>query len=1221
MRIVIDLQGAQTESRFRGIGRYSLSIALGLARNAGPHEIWLALNASFPESIDDIRQAFAGLVAPERIVSYAVPTPVAEHLPANAARARAAEQVRAHFIAALRPDAVLMTSLFEGWVDDAVTAIEPVPGTLNAAILYDLIPHANPDVYLPGELARQYYQRKIDSLKAADLLLAISSFSRSEAIDALGIAPDKVVSISTAVDARFTVRSDAPLAGAALLARLGITRKVLMYAPGGFDQRKNFDGLITAYAQLPAHLRGAYQLVIASRIQEGDRSALVEAGRGAGLADEELVLTGYLSDDDLVMLYNLADLFVFPSKHEGFGLPVLEAMACGAPTIGSNTTSVPEVIGCEEALFDPAAPEAIAAKIAQVMEDDAMRARLRAHGVRQAATFSWDRSALAALAALEARVGAGAGPASWPQQRAAAERDYRALIARVLRASGWRAPQDGAQLRQLATAIAANMEQTDALLRRRTLPQRLTWRIEGPFDSTYSLALLNRETALAMHELGHQVVLHSTEGPGDFKPDPAFLRAQPQIAALHARAAGIGQDQADVSSRNLYPPRVADMSARLGLLHHYAWEETGFPQDWVDAFNAHLQGMTCLSQHVQKVMVDNGVTLPMTTSGCGVDHWDRIDADPDYRASGRAFRFLHVSSCFPRKGADVLLKAYGQAFTSDDDVTLIIKTFANPHNEVHEWLAQARRGNARYPDVQIIEKDLSDAQLKALFGQCHALVAPSRAEGFGMPLAEAMLTGLPVITTGWSGQLDFCNPDTAWLIDYTFAPADTHFGLFGSMWAEPNQQHLADTMRQVFQLPAAERRLKADNGRALLMSQFRWSHVAQRLIDAARGFAHMTPPVAPRVGWITTWNTKCGIATYSQHLIDKIPAPVAILAPYAAPEVRIDADADHVLRCWESGEGDPLDSLAAHIDRAGLNTLVVQFNYGFFNFAKLSAFLLNQVALGRKVVLMVHATIDPANAPHKKLAELAPALRACQRVLVHALGDLNRLKAVGVIENVAIFPHGVLDWPDPAPAARGPRFTIASYGFFLPHKGLPQLVEAVALLAGAGRDVHLKMVNAEYPIPESAALVAQVRQQIAALGMEGRITLDTGFLDDQDSLGQLSGADLIVFPYQDTGESASGAVRYGLATGRPVAVTPLAIFSDVNRAVFRLPGQTPAELAGGIGQLIDDISAGAPRIEAKRAQADLWRQAHRYSKLGQRLFNILRALNTAPATDRKSDEN
>lgn len=1212
MRILIDMQGAQTESRFRGIGRYSLSIAQAIARNAGSHEVWLALSAAFPDSLEDLQAAFAGLVPPERIVVFDVPRPVAEHETTDRWRARAAEHVRAHFLAELQADVVLVTSLFEGYVDDAVTRIDTAAhGSRTAVILYDLIPYLKPEVYLPTTMLRQYYDRKIASLRNADLLLSISAYSREEAVATLGLDAQRVVNISTAVDGRFRrMQYPAELNGA-LRERLGIRRDILMYAPGGFDSRKNFDGLIQAYAQLPQRYRAAYQLVIVSKINRGDQANLLKLASQAGLGEDELVLTGYVSDDELVMLYNMADLFVFPSKHEGFGLPVLEAMACGAPVIGSNATSVPEVIGNEDALFDPLQPAAIAAKLEELMADDALRARLREHGLAQARTFSWDRSGIAAVAAMEALVAGAPALADLPwerQQQVSAQR-YRDLLTRV--AAEYRAAPraDDEELKALADVMARNLQQTERIRRSRVLPGKLSWRLEGPFDSSYSLALLNRETAQALSSLGHDVALHSTEGPGDFAPNPAFLAANPEIAQLHSRVATLRQEDADACSRNLYPPRVEDMRGRFNMLHHYAWEESAFPYEWASAFNEHLQAMTCLSKHVQKVMVDQGVHIPMSTSGCGVDHWERVQADRSRPCPGRAFRFLHVSSCFPRKGADVLLRAYGEAFSDADDVTLVIKTFANPHNEIHAWLADARRDNPAYPDVVILEEDMSDAQLKGLLEQCHALVAPSRAEGFGMPLAEAMLSGLPVITTGWSGQLDFCNPDTAWLVDFHFAPAQTHFGLFGSVWAEPDQAHLARTMREVHGLPAHERRAKADQGRALLMSQFKWRDVAERLVDAARAFSKPGRADEQKIGWISTWNTKCGIATYSAHLIHSLPAPVTVFAPHAAE--RTAADGAEVVRCWEAGDNDTLDELAAAIDAAGVTTLVLQFNYGFFQFERLAEFLAAQRAAGRIVIATLHATIDPAHVPHKRLEKLVPGLRACERILVHSVGDLNRLKGYGLLENVTLFPHGVLDWPEPAERAASRSFQVASYGFFLPHKGLPELVAAIDLLRKDGRDVRLNMVNAEYPIGDSAALIAQVKDLVRQLDLGDRVELCTAFLDDQDSLAKLDAADLIVFPYQNTGESASGAVRYGLASGRPVAVTPLAIFDDVSRVTFRFDGQSPREIADGIARLIDEIDTRAERVEQVRAEAQRWRASHRYSRLGERLHNMMNALHIA----------
>lgn len=401
MRIVIDLQGAQSESRFRGVGRYSLALALAIARNAGTHEVWLLLNGGLHASLDDLRLAFSGLVAPERMVVFDALTPVASAEAGNAARARSSELLREHVIAQIRPDVVLLTSLFEGYVDDSVTSVGTLNGAVKTAvILYDLIPLLQPEAYLPTKLQQDYYYRKLESLRRAGLLLSISDYSRLEAFDALMLDAGQIVSISTAVDAKFHPAQLGSQELAALRQQFNITRDVILYAPGGFDARKNIDRLITAFSQLPAAMRVRHQLIIASKMGEHDRRFLLRHARDCGLHLDDLILTGYVSDATLIDLYRTCALFVFPSLHEGFGLPALEAMACGALVIGADNTSIPEVIACSEALFDASSAASIAAKMAEVLSDPSMQKRLKENGQRQAALFSWDVTAQRALSAL-----------------------------------------------------------------------------------------------------------------------------------------------------------------------------------------------------------------------------------------------------------------------------------------------------------------------------------------------------------------------------------------------------------------------------------------------------------------------------------------------------------------------------------------------------------------------------------------------------------------------------------------------------------------------------------------------------------------------------------------------------------------------------------------------------------------------------------------------------
>ncbi|OBS09992.1 glycosyltransferase [Acidihalobacter prosperus] len=401
MRIVLDLQGAQTESRFRGIGRYSLSLAKAIARNRGEHEVIVALNGLFHETIEPVRAAFEGILPQENVRVWEVPGPTRATNPNNRQRRQVAERIREAFFASLDPDVVLITSLFEGYGDDAVTSVGELDGnTPVAVVLYDLIPLINPDEnYKSNDILREHYSRKIQSLKRSQQLLAISESARQEAIDAVGFDEHRVVNVSGAFDPSFHRLNLSEQEKGEVCRRVGITREFVMYT-GGADDRKNLRRLIQAYAELPDGLRDIHQLVLAGKMPEGHAKDLLKTAKSCGLTDEEVVLTGYVEDDDLLKLYNSCALFVFPSLHEGFGLPPLEAMACGAPVIASNATSLPEVVGYEDALFDPCSVSSISRKMEQGLVDEDFRASLAAHAKSQIGKFSWDESAKRALRAV-----------------------------------------------------------------------------------------------------------------------------------------------------------------------------------------------------------------------------------------------------------------------------------------------------------------------------------------------------------------------------------------------------------------------------------------------------------------------------------------------------------------------------------------------------------------------------------------------------------------------------------------------------------------------------------------------------------------------------------------------------------------------------------------------------------------------------------------------------
>lgn len=402
MRIVIDLQGAQTSgSRGRGIGRYSLSLALAMIKNRGDHEIFIVISDSYPKTIDPIRELFKDFLPAENLFVWHSIDNVDYLNPNNSWRRQAAELAFESFLVSLAPDIILVSSMFEGLGDNAITTVNGLEKTaLTAVILYDLIPLINKEIYLSNPPVAAWYGDKIQKLKRSDILLSISESSRLEGINYLGFSSENVVNISTAADSHFTIKNITQEVASDVRNRYGLTKPFVMYT-GGIDHRKNIEGLIRAFALLPKKLRLEHQLAVVCSINEEWRTILGELTKKTGLAAEDVIFTGYIPEDDLVVLYHICQVFVFPSWHEGFGLPALEAMSCGAPVIGANTSSLPEVIGRDDALFDPRDDLAISKKIEHVLTDDLYRAALIAHGHEQSKKFAWEKIGLSAIQAFE----------------------------------------------------------------------------------------------------------------------------------------------------------------------------------------------------------------------------------------------------------------------------------------------------------------------------------------------------------------------------------------------------------------------------------------------------------------------------------------------------------------------------------------------------------------------------------------------------------------------------------------------------------------------------------------------------------------------------------------------------------------------------------------------------------------------------------------------------
>ena len=281
--------------------------------------------------------------------------------------------------------------------------LDPIPRCITAArlpvvaVMYDVIPFRYPDIYLTEPNARLQAGLRAPLARTVDAMLAISQFAATTASHELAFPIERIGMIGAGVDAKFTPPATDPRARCRRVLPDAVRRYVVTVAGG--DDHKNTAGLLRAWAEVDRVLGDSHHLVVAGShtpaVLRRWQASADEAGVG-----ERVVFTGRLDDDELVAVLQGAELAVTPSLEEGFGLPVLEAAACGTAAIASNVSSLPEVLGEPAACFDPQDPTAIADAIVRALTDDTHRSVLLSAGRRAVERWTWANVATATVEAL-----------------------------------------------------------------------------------------------------------------------------------------------------------------------------------------------------------------------------------------------------------------------------------------------------------------------------------------------------------------------------------------------------------------------------------------------------------------------------------------------------------------------------------------------------------------------------------------------------------------------------------------------------------------------------------------------------------------------------------------------------------------------------------------------------------------------------------------------------
>ena len=386
MKILLDVQGVQTEARYRGIGNYTRQLATALCRNISTEdEIHILLNGTHPdlENTIQVRKYFSKFVPKENIHNWYSPfvLPYTE----NEKNIQMVDHIYSEYVNYLNPDAFVTLSFMERPGAFFVTFNNIRKSIVKASVVYDYIPKKWTD--WPH---KDWYNHQLLKLAKADLLLAISDYVHQQNLE---LYPSiKSIDIETDVSQNYNKIKNENF-------WLLVREKYQLYKPyflysGSLDHRKNVGILLAAYSLLPTELKNQIDCVIVSgkttSLQEQVKSQAINHGLKSF---DNIKFLNYVTDEELKALYQNTRCFIFPSFDEGFGMPILEAMRCGAAVIGARGTSIPGIIKNDEALFDPFNVNKLREKLEKIITDDAFHQLLITNGEIQQERYSWDNSA------------------------------------------------------------------------------------------------------------------------------------------------------------------------------------------------------------------------------------------------------------------------------------------------------------------------------------------------------------------------------------------------------------------------------------------------------------------------------------------------------------------------------------------------------------------------------------------------------------------------------------------------------------------------------------------------------------------------------------------------------------------------------------------------------------------------------------------------------------
>jgi glycosyltransferase involved in cell wall biosynthesis len=572
-----------------------------------------------------------------------------------------------------------------------------------------------------------------------------------------------------------------------------------------FDRRDDVTLLLRTYPQQDFDGQRP-----ADEIERRINTYLRKIGRSRRQVAPIVVLQNLIEDEDMPALYAAATAYVSPTRGEGSGRPFLEALSAGLPVIATRWSGHLEFLDDDNSmLLDIEGLEAI----------DSRQELPFYRGQR------WARPSVSHLAQLLRAVA--------EDPSGAGERGSKGR-ADVLERFSWQ---------KVSELAAARLDELQKRLRppRRSTSDAPRVRWIGDQWAQHSLSRVNREWCSRLASTGAldlEVLTHER---------PKVERGVPALGALERATGPVLASPPQVEVRHQWPPdwTPPEHGAWVAV---QPWEFGGLPDSWIVPLRDEVDEVWCYSTYVRDVYLRSGVPgHKLHIVPCGVD--TTLFHPAGVRSSlptSKSFKFLFVGGTIPRKGIDVLLSAYTAAFGPDDDVCLVIKSTGSTDSYRTSAVDDRIRSLAedpRLPAIHLLDDELSDEDLAALFRSCDALVHPYRGEGFALPVAEAMASGLPVVVTARGACADFCDDSNAYLLSSTPVPVDVNdagTSAAGYWCEEPD----ADELRRLMQEVVADQRTaraKGLAGRQRIVDDFSWDRAASIIAERCRALAGRVP--------------------------------------------------------------------------------------------------------------------------------------------------------------------------------------------------------------------------------------------------------------------------------------------------------------------------------------------------------------------------------------------